>query len=86
MNYISDILNFFGSSKLRKIDEVERKLKTKTYKYLQEMMKAYLEEVDEAIAQDKANRAKKGYVIDTCKGRRRSCFAAGWDRYHSSTH
>jgi hypothetical protein len=28
------------------------------------MMKVYLEGIDEAIAQDKANRAKKGYVVE----------------------
>jgi len=63
-NYISEILNFFGGNELRKIDEIEKELKEKTDKYLREMMKVYLENIDEAIAQDKTNRVKKGYVIE----------------------
>lgn len=63
-NYISEVLDFFGGSELRKVDEIEKDLKAKTDRYIREMMKVYLEGIDEAIAQDKANRAKKGYVVE----------------------
>jgi len=63
-NYISEVLDFFGGRELRKIDEIEKNLKEKTDKYLREIIKVYLEGIDEAIAQDKVNRAKKGYVVE----------------------
>lgn len=63
-NYISEVLEFFGGSNLRKIDEIEKDLKSKTDRYLREIMKVYLEGIDEAIAQDKVNRAKRGYVVE----------------------
>ncbi len=62
--YIREVLEFFGGNELRRIDEIEKELKEKTDKYLREMMKVYLEGIDEAIAQDKANRTKKGYVVE----------------------
>ena len=71
--YISEVLDFFGGMELRKIDEIEKELKAKTNKYLLEMIKVYLEGIDEAIAQDKANRTKKGYVIER-KGDKREIY------------
>jgi len=62
--YICEVLEFFGSNELRKIDEIEKDLKEKTDSYLRELMQAYLEGIDEAIAKDKVNRAKKGYVVE----------------------
>jgi hypothetical protein len=63
-NYISEVLNFFGTSKIRTIDEMETELKEKTNCYLRNMMKIYIERLDEAIAEDKESRKKKGYVIE----------------------
>jgi hypothetical protein len=63
-NYISEVLNFFDAETIRTLDEIETELKEKTNCYLRKMMKTYLEELDEAIAQDKAARKKKGYVVE----------------------
>jgi hypothetical protein len=43
---------------------MEAKLKEKTDCYLRNMIKAYLEGLDEAIAEDKTGRQKKGYVVE----------------------
>ena len=63
-NYISEVLNFFDADKIRTLDEMETELKKKTDCYIRNMMKTYLEGLDEAIAEDKAGRKKKGYVVE----------------------
>jgi len=47
-NYISEILNFSGGSEIRKTDEIEKELKAKTDRYFRDIMKVYLEGIDEA--------------------------------------
>jgi len=63
-NYISEVLNFFDTGAIRTLDEMETELKEKTNCYLRNMMKIYLEGLDEAIAEDKTGRKKKGYVAE----------------------
>lgn len=63
-NYISEVLNFFNTRTIRTLDEMETELRKKTDCYLRNMIKVYLEGLDEAIAEDKAGRKKKGYVIE----------------------
>lgn len=63
-NYISEVLDFFNAGAIRTLDEMETELKEKTNCYLRKMMKTYLEGLDEAIAEDKTGRKKKGYVVE----------------------
>lgn len=63
-NYISEVLDFFGTGTIRTLDEMETDLKEKTDCYLRNMMKTYLEGLDEAIAADKVGRKRKGYVVE----------------------
>jgi cation transport regulator ChaB len=63
-NYISEVLNFFNTRTIRTLDEMETELREKTDCYLRNMIKVYLEGLDEAIAEDKVGRKKKGYVIE----------------------
>jgi hypothetical protein len=63
-NYISEVLDFFDTGTIRTLDEMETELKEKTNCYLRNMMKIYLEGLDEAIAEDKTGRKKKGYVVE----------------------
>jgi len=63
-NYISEVLNFFDADKIKTLDEMESELKKMTDCYLRNMIKIYLEGLDEAIAEDKTVRKKKGYVVE----------------------
>jgi hypothetical protein len=58
-NYISEVLDFFDTGAIRTLDEMETELKEKTNCYLRNMMKIYLEGLDEAIAEDKTVGRKK---------------------------
>ena len=62
--YISEILDFFDSRTIRTLDEVEVDLKEKTDCYLRQIIKTYFEGLDQAIADDKTGRKKKGYVVE----------------------
>jgi len=62
--YISEVLDFFDSRTIRTLDEIECDLKEKTDCYVRELMRTYLEGLDEAIAEDKTGRKKKGFVIE----------------------
>jgi len=63
-DYISEVLDFFDARTIKTLDEMETELKEKTNCYLRKMMKTYLEGLDQAIAEDKTGRKKKGYVIE----------------------
>lgn len=63
-NFISEVTNFFGEGKIKSIEEIEINLKQKTDQFIMEMMQAYLEELDQAIIEDKAGRRRKGIVIE----------------------
>lgn len=69
-NYITEVLDFFDAGTIRTLDEMEAELKEKTNCYLRNMMKTYLEGLDEAIAEDKTGRKKKGYVVEHKDDRR----------------
>lgn len=69
-NYITEVLDFFDAGTIRTLDEMEAELKEKTNCYIRNMMKTYLEGLDEAIAEDKTGRKKKGYVVEHKDDRR----------------
>lgn len=69
-NYITEVLDFFDAGIIRTLDEMEAELKEKTNCYIRNMMKTYLEGLDEAIAEDKTGRKKKGYVVEHKDDRR----------------
>ena len=62
--YITEVLEFFDTETIRTLDEMEMELKEKTDCYLRQMMRIYLESLDEAIAKDRVGRKRKGYVIE----------------------
>jgi hypothetical protein len=72
-NYIREVLDFFDTGTIRTLDEMETELKEKTNCYLRNTMKTYLEGLDEAIAEDKTGRKKKGYVVEH-KGDKREIY------------
>lgn len=72
-NYISEVLDFFDSRTIRTLDEIEVDLREKTDGYLRQMIKAYFEGLDQAIADDKTGRKKKGYVVEQ-KGIKREIY------------
>lgn len=62
-NFIGEIVGFFGQGKALRLEEIETTLKKKTDTFILDMMKAYLEELDRAIVDDKAFRKQKGIVV-----------------------
>ena len=72
-NYISEVLHFFDARTIRTLDEIEIDLREKTDGYLRQMIKAYFEGLDQAIADDKTGRKKKGYVVEQ-KGIKREIY------------
>lgn len=62
-NFIEEIVGFLGQGKALKLEEIETTLKKKTDTFILDMMKAYLEELDRAIVEDKAFRKQKGIVV-----------------------
>ena len=62
--FIGEVLGVFGLGQIKTIEEMEVRLKQKTDSFILEMMKVYLETLDQAIVEDKANRRNKGIVIE----------------------
>ena len=62
--FISEILDFFDSDSVRKLEEMETTLKEITDRFILSIMTAYLASLDQAIVEDKAGRRKKGIVIE----------------------
>lgn len=62
--FITEVMEFFQEGKAKSLPEMEKELKTSSDKFLREVIKTYLEEVDRGIATDKAGRKQKGLVIE----------------------
>jgi hypothetical protein len=62
--FIGEVTGFFGQEKVLALEEIETTLKKKTNTFILEMVKAYLEQLDQAIISDKAGRRQKGIVVE----------------------
>ena len=62
--FIGEVMGVFGDGQVKTIEEIETGLKAKTNEFVLEMMKKYLECIDQSIVEDKSNRRKKGLVIE----------------------
>ena len=62
--FITEVLNFFNEGKAVSLAEMEKGLKVSSDKFLREVIKTYLEEIDRQIAEDKAGRKQKGLVVE----------------------
>lgn len=62
-NFISETAEYFSQDKALMLEEMETALKEKTDTFILNMIKAYLEGLDQAIVEDKANRKKEGIVV-----------------------
>jgi hypothetical protein len=63
--FIGDVADFFGKGdKVKKIEEMESTLKEKADTFLLNMIKAYLENLDQALVEDKTGRRQQGLVIE----------------------
>ena len=62
-DFISEVANFLGQGKALVLEEIETTLKAKTDTFILAMIKAYLEELDRAIVEDKAGRKQQGIVV-----------------------
>jgi hypothetical protein len=57
-------MEFFKQGKAISLADMEKELKECSNKFLREVMKTYLEEIDRQIAADKAGRKEKGVVVE----------------------
>ena len=63
-NFIGDIANFFSQNRILVLEEMETTLKEKTDAFILEMIKTYLEQLDQAIVDDKVGRKQKGIMVE----------------------
>lgn len=63
-NFLDEVVNFFGQSRTLSLEEIETSLKEKTNVFILNMIKTYLEQLDQEIVKDKAGRRKKGIVVE----------------------
>ena len=68
--FIGEVMGVFSGGQVRTIEEIETGLKAKTDNFILEMIKTYLECVDQSLVDDKSNRRKKGLVIERRADRR----------------
>lgn len=69
-NFIDEITNYFGQDRILALGEMETTLEKKVNVFILEMIKAYLEQLDEAIVRDKAGRKQRGVVVERRGDRR----------------
>jgi len=62
--FIGEVLGVFGQDQVKTIEDMETGLKEKTDRFVLDVMKVYLEALDQAIVDDKAGRRRKGIVIE----------------------
>jgi len=62
--FITEILEFFKQGKAVSLAEMEKDLKESSDKFIREIMKTYLEQIDQQIAEDKSGRKQKGLVVE----------------------
>lgn len=64
IEFIEKILKFVSEEEIKTLYELEEGLKKISDNFLTEIMKAYLEGIDECVAKDKAGRRKRGLVVE----------------------
>lgn len=62
--FIIEVVEFFKEGKAVCLAEMEKGLKESSDKFIRDIIKAYLEETDRQIAEDKAGRKQKGLVVE----------------------
>lgn len=62
-NFTGEVLNFFGENKKLSVEEIETTLKEKVDAFILNVLKTYLEQIDQEIVNDKTDRKKKGIVV-----------------------
>lgn len=75
--FIGEVAQFFSQGKNITLEEMETSLKEKTNEFILEMIKTYLEQLDQAIVEDKAGRKEKGIVIERRNEKREQYLAFG---------
>lgn len=63
-NFISEVAEFFSQDKIIALEEMETALKEKTNDFILDMIKTYMEQLNQAIVDDKSNRKKQGFVVE----------------------
>lgn len=62
--FIERIIKFVSEEKVKTLYELEEGFKEISNNFLTEIMKVYLESIDECVAKDKAGRKKRGLVVE----------------------
>lgn len=68
--FIKEVLDFFGQEKSLTLGEIETRLTESTHVFIKDMMKTYLEEIDQKFKEDKVSRKQKGLVVERRNDRR----------------
>lgn len=63
-DFIVDVINFFSQDKTLALEEIETSLKNKTNTFILNMIKTYLEQLDQSIVEDKKSRKQNGIVVE----------------------
>ncbi|SDX76512.1 hypothetical protein SAMN03080603_01132, partial [Acetomicrobium thermoterrenum DSM 13490] len=64
INFIKELLEFFGDSEVRTLAEIEDEISRIMKAFIRELIKAYFELADEAILKDKTSRKERGLVVE----------------------
>lgn len=62
-NFIEEVAEYLGQGKALELEDIELTLKDKTDRFILQMIKLYLEDLDQAIVEDKQSRKCKGIVV-----------------------
>ena len=63
-NFIGEVAGYFSQNKTLSLEEIETTLKKTTDAFILDMIKTYLEQLDDAIVEDKKSRKQKGIVVE----------------------
>lgn len=61
--FINEVTQYLGQRKALGLEEIETTLKKKTDTFILNMIKTYLEELDQSIVEDKTSRKQQGFVV-----------------------
>lgn len=64
LEFIMEVIRYFSEGKPKDLTEMEKEMKENSDKFLRGIIKAYLEETDRQIAEDKASRRREGLVVE----------------------
>ncbi|MBC7322220.1 MAG: ISLre2 family transposase [Acetomicrobium sp.] len=70
INFIKELLEFFGDSEVRTLAEIEDEISRIMKAFIRELIKAYFELADEAILKDKTSRKERGLVVERREDKR----------------